>query len=225
MTVITWPSDFNVASGSMRVQAITQTSTSPFSGASKAALSGALWVADVSFPPMDHSRARQFQALVDGLDGPVNPVLIPAWFASRPVLYGALTGDQPWSDDSFWSDGSGWSTHGWSLMVAADAPAGSLSVRLSGFPAGQEVLRPGDILGVAGRLLQVHSSVTADGAGEAVVEFRPALREGVVRFDPVVTDGPTLLARLAPDASGAVVRNPGYADGVSLRFVEAVDIS
>ena len=81
-------------------------------------------------------------------------------------------------------------------------------------------LLAGDMFGAAGLLFQVSTDCVADGAGNLVASVVNRVRRDLPALTPVIWDRPTTAFRMTSTSS--VQYLPGYAEGVSLDFVEAV---
>lgn len=224
MTIYTWPlTQWKPISGSFRPRALSTLSTSPYTGASKAANAGELWVADLTWPGRDENEAHAMQAFISRCQGPVHPVRIPFWFKPRLRAF-SPAGGAPWSDGATFGDGAGWAEPAWSLTVAVAAVAGIRAVTLTGFAVSQQVLWPGDVMSIGDNLIQVNNDVTSDSGGTAVVQFDPGLRNGVEAGTVVIYVNPTIIMRMDPDAEAVIERTARHSEPFSLRLVEAVDL-
>lgn len=224
MTIFTWPLTKWIPSrGTFRPRPISILSTSPYTAASKSAGNGSVWVAEQTFPSMETNEAHEFQAFLDLLEQSSNPVWIPCWPKPFIRAYNPFAG-QPWSDGTYFTDGTGWSDPAWNLVVGVAALAGSRVVTMSGFPASQPVLYPGDVVSIGNSAIEITSAVLSDGGGVAMVPFIPGLRSGVEAGTPVVYVNPKILVRLTQDSNSAVEREVVNSTPTTLRFIEAVDL-
>jgi len=225
MTVKVWPSPprWRPADASFRVRPLSQLSSSPYTGASRAATSGLIWVVEANFPAMSEEDGAEMQSFLDGLEGPTNAVSVPVW--TRPSIRAVANGGVAlWSDGTSFSDGTGWLEPSWDLTVAVAALAGARSLTLTGFPASEQVLWRGDVIQVGNSVLDVQSAIYSDASGLAMVPVLPGLRAGVPAATPVKTVMPRLRVRLVPDADAAMMREFNTYAPFSLRFVEAIDL-
>lgn len=224
MPTFTWPTGYWIPTASVfKIQTISQMSQSPYSGAIKAATSGQLWTCEATFPPMQNRDAHDIEAFLEGLEGPVNPVYMHDWH--RPYLRAEEGGPvRQWSDGTLFTDGTGWQDPAWNLVLGASALAGARSITITGFPASQQVLWRGDVLGVGDNLVQVQANVNSDSGGIAMVSILPGLRRGVTSGTPIITVRPKVLMRLAPDADTGIARASTISTEFTLRFVEAIDL-
>lgn len=221
MTTYDWPADddWQPLSGSFRLSTIAALSSSPYTGAHKAASLGQIWVATLSFNAKELTLSHQIAGFLNMLEGPVNPVRLFDWWRPVPVC---LDGDaEPWSDATYFSDGSGW-VDGYAPLLIADATQGSNVLVMEGLPASTECFRRGDLIGVGGYLYELKFGVTANSSGEAAVTVQPGLRAGAAINDSVQLYRPTLPMRLATDADAVINRSHQTADGFTLTFVEDI---
>jgi hypothetical protein len=221
----TWPVGKWIPSSSVfHIRTMSQLSQSPFTGASKGATSGQLWVCEATFPPMQNRDAYDFGGFLEGLEGPLNPVWMHDWH--RPYLRAQEEGlsTYTWTDGSFFTDGTGWADPAWNVSLGVPALAGSRSITINGFPVSQQVLWRGDAIGVGDNLVQVQSNVFSDAAGIAMVPVLPGLRRGVLASTPISTVRPKVRMRLSADTDVGIYRASTLSSEITLRFVEAVDL-
>lgn len=221
MSIFEWPSDqiLQAISGNFRLSNISGLSTSPYTGAHKAASLGQIWVANLTFHIPDLREVHLMQGFLDLLEGPVNPVRIyDRW---RPVPIPLAGGKSPFSDGSYFTDGTGW-TDGYGPMLMAAVAQGANYLTMDGLPASTECFRRGDLIGIGGYLYELKYGVTANVSGEAGVTVHPGLRAGAAADDPVTLYRPTVPMRLATDADAAINRSGNHGEPFSLTFVEDV---
>jgi hypothetical protein len=171
---------------------------------------------------MQNRDAYDFGAFLEGLEGPVNPVLMHDWH--RPYLTAGAGQVYTWSDGTYFTDGTGWQDAAWDISVAVSAAIGARSVTITGFPASQQVLWRGDLLGLGTNLIQVQSNIYSDASGIAMVPFLPGLRSGVAAATAVVSVRPKVRMRLMPDVETGIYRASTVSTEITLRFVEAIDL-
>lgn len=236
MPIYNWPlHKWIPASGTFRVKSIPSLSVSPYTGASRSASGGMMWVAEQTWPAQTLYEAHEIQAFLDRLEGPVNPVLIPVWnrmglraligseMSNSETQALAITGE-PWSDGLFFDDGYGWSDPSWSITVSLAALVNVRSVTLSGFPDSTLVLHPGDVLKFGDNTVEVMDHVTSDTNGTALVPILPGLRRGVAAGTAVSYTLQTVLMRVDPSSVAEVRREIVNSVPFSLRFIEAIDL-
>lgn len=216
-----WPQDaaWTPMSGTFRLTAIAALSTSPYTGAHKAASLAQIWVAKLAWNNRALDDTHNIQGFLDQLEGPVNPVRLFDWWRAAPVLLSG--GSQSWSDGTFFTDGTGWAD-GYAPAIIVAAARGERSIVVSGLPASTECFRRGDLIGVADGLYEVRAGVTSNAAGEALILIQPGLRAVIAVGDTVSLYRPTLAMRLASDAEAAINRAFHWGEGFSLTFVEDI---
>lgn len=225
MTTYTWPVHKWVPqSSAFSIRTISQMSTSPFTGGTRASSLGQIWVCEATFPPMKNRDAYEFASFLEGLEGPVNPVRMHDWHRRQIRAFDGTNSMVTWTDGSGFTDGSFLSDPSWSLTTSIDAASGARSVTISGFPVSQACLYRGDAIGIGDNLLQVQNDIVSDGSGDALVPVLPGLRKAVVAGTPVITIRPKVLMRMAPDVDTTIFRAPVHSNEITLRFVEAVDL-
>lgn len=215
----TWPhdADWVPMGSSFNLMTRAKLSTSPYTGASKAATLAQLWVADLSFNKKSEGFVREMQGFLNMLEGPANPVRLFDWWRELPLL---VESDQPFSDGTFFSDGTGW-VDGYDLKLIAAVAKGDNRFTVQGFPASTEVLRRGDLLGMQGYLYETRYGVTSNADGEALITVQPGARVAGAIGDPVTTWRPTVPMRLATEEA-IIYRMLNAGEGFTLRFVEDI---
>jgi len=195
MTTIAIPSWFGVDGFSLRMSTVQRTNMSPFGGSEQVIdLLNDRWHASLSIPPRIFSEAAGAEAFVASLRGSTNTINL--YHFARPQPRGTMRGAP--------------------LTNGAFAGADSMII---GTPAGNTLLA-GDMISFDGLLVMVRDDCVANGSGAMTVNFVNKLRRTVAAGLPVVWDKPTAPFRCVSTPSVQYV--PGYAEGVSLDFVEAV---
>ncbi|MDQ0082947.1 hypothetical protein J2W35_003306 [Variovorax boronicumulans] len=194
MTLLTLPSSFRPASFSMQLETVQRAFASPFGGSEQVVdLLNDRWTISLTLPVGTQQNAARNEAFLNALRGQTNTVSLYHWARRQPL--GTMRGSP----------------------VAGAASVGADSI-LIGTPAGSTLLA-GDMIGVSGMLLMVRDDCVADGVG-LVVPLVNRLRRPLVGGESVTWDRPTVPFRKVVKASFQYF--PGYAEGVSLDFVEAV---
>lgn len=205
MTTYTWPSqrDYAPMSGSFRLRPITATSVSPYTGATKAANFGQIWVAQFTWNNVSIDIANELQSFLDQLQGSANPVLLFDWWRKTPrALIGAGL---------------------MAPLVTTAASRGATSLTLNSLTVSREIFRKGDLFGVGGYLYEVTSGLTSDSFGNGTVTFQPGLRAAVAASDAVTLYSPTVPMRLINGEDAEIGRMIGnYGTGFSLTFAEDI---
>jgi len=195
MATIALPSSFRPESFSMRMSTNQRSFASPFGGSEQVSdMLNDRWTATVSIPRRGSDTQASIEAFVNAMRGQTNTCNL--WHMQRPVPRGTMRAS-PLTNGVF---------QGASTVFIYTTPGATLLA--------------GDMFGVGGMLFQVASDVTADGAGEFVVPVVNRVRKSLPALTPVVWDKPTAPFRLMTNAS--VLYQPGYAEGVSLDFAEAI---
>jgi len=173
-------------------------SSSPYGGSMQVVdLLQDYWTATVSVPPMLEDDAAELEAWINGMRGMTQVANLH--HLARPWPRGTLAG---------------------SPTAAASAAVGAASISIN--TTAGATLRSGDMLGVGGMLLQVALDCVANGAGLLVVPIVNRLRKAVSSGAAVTWDRPTAAFRLITPVS--VLYTPGYAEGVTLDFMEDVTL-
>ena len=219
--IFDWPQSggYKPISGSFRLRAISEISTSPYTGGIKSRSLGQIWVAKYAFGNRDPDCAQDIQNFLNQLEGPSNPVRMFDWWRSAPSLLSG--GSQPWSDGTYFSDGTGW-TDGWSPSLMANAARGDTVVTMTGLPASTACFKRGDLIGLGGYLHEVKANVTANVLGQAAVSFMPPTRVGLATYDMVNMYRPTVPMRLVSDAEAEITRANSWSEPFSLTFAEDI---
>lgn len=167
MATITWPTSIKVGSADYGVEFDVQMSVSRNGRIFTYGLSGARWVATLSFETELESMQRPaIEAMIMSLEGGANRLQMPHF--GRPLPNGTLTG---------------------SPTLSATAAAGAKSVALSGCNG---TLKAGDIIGINGQLVMVTADATPV-ASAMTVNFSPALRNSTASGTQVFWNQPSIL--------------------------------
>lgn len=196
MTVIALPPTFRVGTFAMRLFTNQRSFASPFGGSEQVIDSlNDRWMVSLTLPLGWQEDAAINEAFLNSLRGMTNTCLL--WHMKRRVPVGSMRGAPVLKSPLFIADGN--------LIVQTDPGA---------------TLVAGDMVGCAGLLFQVATSCTADGTGEIYVPIVNRSRLAAPASTAVVWDRPTAPFRCVTPQS--ILYAPGYAEGVSLDFVEAI---
>lgn len=156
--------------------------TSPLTGAEDILeLPGAKWVVALSFKDMTDRESVLLEAFLTSCRGRARGFWL--WNHRRPKPYGSALGNP--------------------VVFGANQTGGTLIT--NGWQANaQNVLLPGDFIGVGNELKMVRyaTTVNADATGRAEIQLEPPLRSSPADGTAIVTDKPKALFRLTDD------RNP-----------------
>lgn len=147
-----------------------------------------------------------------------------------------IVGSQLFSDGSSFTDGSGFASGLLppTCFLAATASRGDQSVVIGGLPASTaSVLRRGDLFelrpngipSASPNLYQVMVDGSTDAAGNAGVEIRPPLRQGMSSGDMVVLSYPTSVFHLVDDAQAEMQITPPFLADFGFSLIEAVELA
>lgn len=154
------------------------------------------WTATMSLPPRTRANAAAIEAFLNSFRGLVQTVDL--YHFARPIPRGTMRGtptvEVHWGGDS--------------TIGILTTPGATLEA--------------GDMIGASGRLLQVAEHCVADGSGHLIAPIVNRLSKTVAAGGAVTWDKPTAAFRLMSPAS--VLHVPGYAEGVSLDFIEDVTL-
>ena len=196
MTVIALPSSFRAESFMMRLFSNQRAFAAPFGGSEQVIdLLNDRWLITLTLPLGSHENAARNEAFVNALRGQINTCML--WHMKRRTPLGTMRGAP--------------------TARAAAAGAGALVIDTT---AGATLVA-GDMIGVAGLLLQVAEDAVADVAGVLFVSIVNRLRMPVAAGAAVTWDKPTAPFRKVSQP-GFQYRT-GYAEGISLDFVEAIE--
>ena len=197
MTLIALPAGFCPNSFSLRQQTNQRMFESPFGGSEQVIdMLNDRWMVSMSLPNRLHADAARVEAFIASLRGMTNTVALYHWARKQPR--GTMRG----------------------TPSCGAISAGAQTIFIGSAGAGATLLA-GDMIGIAGLLLQVAADVTADGAG--LMPFVPlvnSVRKDIPSNTPVIWDKPTAPFRLASPSSVQYI--PGYAPEVALDFVESI---
>ncbi|MBB1599975.1 hypothetical protein [Variovorax sp. UMC13] len=200
MTVIALPAGFCPNQFSMRLAPVQRVHSSPFGGSEQVVdLLNDRWTASMSLPNRTHSDAAKYEAFIGALRGMANTANL--YHFARQIPRGTMRGAP--------------------FVNGADKGAASIMIVAPAF----STLLAGDMIGLGGLLLQVSEDCIADGVVDSgmrrcVVPLVNRVRRNVVAGTAVIWDKPTAPFRLMSPSSVQYV--PGYAEGISLDFAEAI---
>ncbi|WP_399696611.1 hypothetical protein [Xenophilus sp.] len=178
---------------SMLLVPVMRASSSPFGGSEQTVdLLQDRWSVAMSLPPRTRDNAAALEAFLNGIRA--NTVDLYHWV--RKVPRGTMRGTPV-----------AWGTARGANVLSITTTAGA-------------TLLAGDMIGVAGLLLQVAADATADGSGRLDAPLANRLRKAIPTDAPVVWDRPTAPFRLVSPMP--VQHVPGYAEGLALDFIEDV---
>lgn len=193
--VATAPRVFLPARFSAALQTNQRVFASSFGGSEQAVdMLNDRWLFSLELAPRTHAEAAQIEAFIAALRGASNTTAL--YHFARPAPLGTLSGSP----------------------TAQAAAQGAASITLNTATDGQTLLA-GDLIGVAGLLLQVAASCTA-AAGAITVPLVNRLRVAVTDAAAVTLLQPTANFRLA--SAPRVGYQAGMADGVAFDFAEAI---
>jgi hypothetical protein len=154
----------------------TQTFTSPLTkNVQRMLLGGARWAATYSLPAMTRDKAAAWKAFFDLLEGSANT--FNAFDPDCKTPRGAGTGTP---------------------LVNGGSQTGS-ALTIDGCTHGIVFLKAGDYFSVNGELKRMTSDATADGSGNATLNFKPALRNSPADNAAITVQKPTCTMILADD--------------------------
>lgn len=195
MSDIALPAGFRPNAFSLRQQTNQRVFASPYSGSEQVADFGNdRWLISLSLPNKKFKDAAIVEAFVAALRGMTNTVQLYHYVRKMPQ--GTMRGS-PVTNGAF---------AGTDSMIIGTTPGATV--------------KAGDMLGVAGLLLQVRDDAVANGSGVMTVTFVNRLRKYINAGLPVIWDKPTAPFRLVSES--AVQYIPGYAPSVSFDFAEAI---
>jgi hypothetical protein len=155
----------------------TQTFTSPLTKATqRMLLGGTRWTATYSLPMMNRDKAAPWKAFFDLLEGQANR--FNAFDPDCKTPRGAATGTPLVKNGA--QTGSSLTTDGWTANVIG-------------------IMRAGDYFSVNGELKRMTSDATSDGSGNAILNFKPALRASPADNAVITVQKPTCTMILADD--------------------------
>jgi len=195
MSDIVLPAGFRPNMFTLRMQTNQRVFASPYGGSEQVVdMGNDRWMVYLSLPNKKFKDAAIVEAFIASLRGMTNTVQL--YHYVRKVPQGTMRGS-PVTNGAF---------AGTDSMIIGTTPGATL--------------KAGDMLGVAGLLLQVRDDAVANGSGVMMVTFVNRFRKYINAGLPVIWDRPTAPFRLVSDS--AVQYIPGYAPSVSFDFVEAI---
>ena len=102
--------------------------------------------------------------------------------------------------------------------------ARATSVTVSGGPANVAYLNDGDYITIQDELKMVVGNIAFNGAGQAVINFKPSLRKAVAAGVGVIVNNPTCLMQAADDDVASWGIAPPVRQSGELSLIEAVGI-
>lgn len=225
MTVYAWPG-WGVNAFELRILQNLRSFAGPYAPTLQVIdLMGERWQGRIDLvPSVDKIEIAAREAFWDRLKGQANQAAI--WHFGLPVPNGTLRGGVPssWENDSHalvdWVNDDG-ATVTW---LAGDPaiwhmlPQGAntaIVLTLAG-----ATLLAGDMLGFGGQTVRVMASAVADANGRMTIEFQPRARVTIPAWSAVTWNQPTINVALKDAAGVPTTRQPGFAAGASLEFIE-----
>lgn len=195
MTLIALPSTFRPDSFSMRLETVERAFSSP-DESSEQVIDRVRdrWKISLTLPRGPQEVAARNEAFVNALRGQTNTCNL--WHMKRRIPLGTMRGSP--------------------TVVAQGSGNGTILINTT--PGA--TLLAGDMIGIGGLLLQVAQDCVADGAGLLTTYLANRLRTDLAGGTPVIWDTPTAPFRKVSKPSFQYFY--GYAEGVSLDFVEAL---
>ena len=195
MTIIAVPSTFKVDSFSIFLATNERSFASPYGGSEQVLdMGNDRWNISVTLPRGPLEIMARNEAFINALRGQTNICYL--WNMKQRTPLGTMRG----------------------TPTAQGAGIGVQALNINTTPGA--TLNAGDMIGVSGQLLQVASDAVADGSGVMAVTFVNRLRLAVVGGTAVIWDRPTAPFRKVSKVS--FQHYFGYAEGVSIDFVEAI---
>lgn len=196
MATIALPSTFRPETFSMRMVTNQVSFSAPFGGSEQVAdRLNDRWSISLTLPRRGSDDQASIEAFLNAMRGMTNTCNL--WHVQRRQPRGTMRGSP----------------------TCGAATTGASSVTLSSAGANSTLLA-GDMIGIAGLLLQVAADATANGSGVMTVTLVNRLRTAITAGAAVTWDKPTAPFRLM--SAAGVSYQPGYAEGVSLDFAEAI---
>lgn len=194
---IALPPGFRPSSFAMRQSVFQRGYASPFGGSEQVLdLLQDRWLMSLALPPCRPSLAASREAFINAMRGQAQVCYLHHF--ARPRPRGTMRGAPTTITFAFQA----------AVVVIQATPGATLLM--------------GDLFGAGGLLLQASADCVANGAGVLTVPVVNRLRRTISAGQAVSWDRPSIPCRLV--ASPAVQHASGYADGISLDFVEAVDL-
>lgn len=195
MSLITLPSKFKPANCLPELLVNQRASSSPYGGSEQVVdLLNDRWKFSCELPPEITANAAWLEAFINSMRGMSN--WVPLWHFGRPNVAGTIAGAK---------------------TLSANAAQGASSISINATTG--TTLLAGDMIGVSGLLLQVQDDATAAG-GVMAVNLNNRLRTALSSGAAVTTLKPTANFRLM--SNSGVRYMPGYAQGVTLDFLEKI---
>jgi len=196
MSTIAFPTGVVPDTFSLRLSTTQRAHASPFGGSEQVVdLLNDRWMISMSLPKRTRANAAAIEAFINAMRGMTNTVNLYHFGRKEPL--GTMRGSP----------------------ITNPAAQGADQIVLGTGVAGVKLLA-GDMIGIDGLLLQVREDCVADGVGAMTVKFANRLRKAIAASLAVTWDRPTAPFRLI--STSAVQHVPGYAEGVSLEFTEAI---
>lgn len=191
------------------------------SGASQVVASDVgVWKASYQdVPVFDHDAILTWRAIAALLEGRLNPILVPVTRFYQPTLDEALYKEVPHDDDTFFDDDSGYVGSTTSVRFASAAAVRAVSANVTIDYGG--TLQPGQHFSVGERLYRLRSVSYATDT-QALITFRPPLREAVAAGTRLELDDPVCRMRLASDAEMDIELELNRRGVPKVNFVEDV---
>lgn len=197
MSTITLPSTFRPETFALWLYTTQRAFSSPFGGSMQTVdMLNDCWKASVTLPPGTQEDAASREAFINAMRGMTNTCALHHY--ARPQPRGTMRG---------------------SPTTVNTAAIGASSILIAA-PIVGDTLKAGDMLGISGLLLQVAEDCVTNGVGNITVPLVNRLRIAIGNGLAVTWNRPTAPFRLV--SQPAMQYAPGYAEGVSLDFVEAV---
>jgi len=222
---------------SFQLRSMSQVSPRPWAGGNSIYGPHAqLWMPKLTGTIQEQSVWPEIDAFFSRLGGQAGLLRIGDASRLQPRFNRALASGvgQPFSDGSTFTDGSGFLSGLLppTCILAAAASRGDLSVVIGGLPVSTAralsrgdlfEVRPNGIPSACPNLYQVMVDSATNTSGQAGVEIRPPLRQGVAAGDMVVLSYPTSVFHLVDDQQAEMqISVPVNADfGFSL--IEAIE--
>ena len=227
MTAYAWPG-WGVSRFELRLMSNLRTFTGPYTPSTQVLdLLGERWCGSLTLvPTTDPIEAAAREAFWDRLKGQANTTTL--WHLKLTAPQGTLR------------DGTAATVVNASLttvsvvnasLAAVAGVAGTPAVRVAAAVGDNTVwittlpsktVRAGDMLGIGGQLVRVMADATANLGGGLQVEIQPRARAAWPVGTAVAWNAPTFTARLKTPDTPATAWVPGYAEGASIDFIEAI---
>lgn len=195
MTLIAVPPTFKVSSFSMRLQTVQRTYSDP-DDTSEQVIDRLKdrWMISLTLPLGPQEIAARNEAFLNALRGQTNTCNL--WHMKRRTPLGTMQG----------------------TPTVVGQAAGNGTILINTTPGA--TLLAGDMIGISGLLLQVAQDCVANGSGLMTCYLVNRLRRDLPDGTPVIWDTPTAPFRKVSTPSFQYFY--GYAEGVSIDFVEAI---